>query len=326
MVLIHEFGHFILAKKYGVLVHEFSIGMGPKLFSFGKGETKYSLRLLPLGGFVKLEGEGEIEKSDNPRSFSNLSPLKRIAILISGAVMNLILGILLFTIINFSIGITPSEIKSITTEIEGFKTELKPGDEIISLNSTKVHTFKDVALYMDRFQGGDIDITLKRNGIKKNLTITPAKTDYGYLLGVIFENRKGSFFENIEYAMYDTIYIVKAVFLSLSDLITGKLGINSLSGPVEIVAVVDDVTKNSNEFTLINILLLFAMITVNLGVFNLLPFPALDGGSIVFSLYELITKKRVKPEIIGYAGFVGFALLMLLAVFVTAGDIRDIIK
>lgn len=326
MVLVHEFGHFAVAKKYGVLVHEFAIGMGPKIFSFGKGETKYSLRLLPLGGFVKLEGEGELEENDNPRSFSNLPPIKRIAILISGALMNVLLGILLFTIINFQTGISPAEIKGIVPEMENVQTVLKPQDKIIKLGNTKVHNFKDVALYMSRFQGGDLGVTVKRNGKKVQLTVSPVKTESGYLLGVIFESKKGTYLENLQHAIYDTVYIVKAVFFSLSDLLFGKVGVGSLSGPVEIVSVVGEVTKEINDFTYINIFMLFAMITVNLGVFNLLPFPALDGGSIVFALYELLTKKKIKPEIIGYAGAVGFALLMLLALVVTVGDIRDIIK
>ena len=325
MVLIHEFGHFAVAKKYGVLVHEFAIGMGPKLFSFGKGETKYSLRLLPLGGYVKLEGEGELEENNNPRSFSNLSPIKRIAILVSGALMNLLLGILLFAVINASIGISTTTIKNISFD-DDFQTALKPQDEIISLNNTRVHTFKDVALFMSRFQGGKINVTVKRDQKIEKFTVNPRKTDNGYLLGAMFESRRGSFIENIQHAVYDTIYIVKAVFFSLSDLITGKIGINSLSGPVEIVSVVKDVTTEVNSITIINILMLFAMITVNLGVFNLLPFPALDGGSIVFAFYELITRKKVKPEIVGYAGFIGFILLMALAVIVTVGDIRAIIK
>ena len=261
MVFLHELGHFIAAKRFGVLVHEFAIGMGPKLVSFGKGETKYSLRLLPIGGYVRLEGEGELEENDNPRSFSNLAPIKRIIILFAGAFMNILLGFLLFTFINLNAGIVP-----------------------------------------------------------------PFKTDYGYKLGVVFETKKGNFFECAEFAVYDTIYITKAVIFALGDLISGRVGINSLSGPVEIVSVVGSVASTQSDYTFISVLMLFAMITVNLGVFNLLPFPALDGGSIIFALYELITKRKVKSEIVGYASMIGFALLMILAVIVTVGDITDLIK
>lgn len=324
MISLHELGHFIAAKRFGVLVHEFSIGMGPKLFSFGKGETKYSLRLFPIGGYVKLEGENDIEENDHPRSFSNLAPLKRIIILLSGALMNVLLGFIIFTIINASAGIVPSIIGEIPQEYTSNEGVFYPGDEIVKLDNTRVHTADDVSLFMSRTDG-DFSITLKRNGnehIIKNFKAY--STEAGFKLGVVFKQEKASFIRNARFAFYDTIYITKAVVYALADLVTGKVGMNALSGPVEIVSVVDTVASQKNDYTYLSILYLFAMITVNLGVFNLLPFPALDGGSIVFALYELITKKKVKSEIVGYASLVGFALLMVLAVFVTAGDILDL--
>lgn len=326
MIFLHELGHFITAKRFGVFVHEFSIGMGPKLFSFGKGETKYSLRLFPIGGYVKLEGENDIEENNNPRSFSNLTPLKRIAILVAGALMNIILGFIIFTIINTNAGIVPTVIGEIPEEYVQNNERFMPGDEIVKLNNTRVHTADDVSLFMSR-SDGDFSITLKRD--KKEHIIENFKayeTEHGYKLGVVFKGEKASFIKNAQFAVYDTVYITKAVVYALSDLITGKVGMNALSGPVEIVSVVDAVTSQQNDYTYLSILYLFAMITVNLGVFNLLPFPALDGGSIVFALYELLTKKKVKSEIVGYASLIGFALLMALAVFVTAGDILDLIK
>lgn len=326
MVFLHELGHFIAAKRFGVLVHEFAIGMGPKLVSFGKGETKYSLRLLPIGGYVRLEGEGELEENDNPRSFSNLAPIKRIIILFAGAFMNILLGFLLFTFINLNAGIVPAVIESIPQEYSAEQTPFIKGDEILKLDNTKIHTFDDVSLFMSRCDE-EISVTIKRDGQVKEITnFKPFKTEYGYKLGVVFETKKGSFFECAEFAVYDTIYITKAVIFALGDLISGRVGINSLSGPVEIVSVVGSVASTQSDYTFISVLMLFAMITVNLGVFNLLPFPALDGGSIIFALYELITKRKVKSEIVGYASMIGFALLMILAVIVTVGDITDLIK
>lgn len=325
MVFLHELGHFIAAKRFGVLVHEFAIGMGPKLLSFGKGETKYSIRLFPIGGYVKLEGEGEIEENDNPRSFSNLAPLKRIIILVSGAFMNILLGFLLFTIINLNTGIVPSVISDVAEEYREESVFLK-GDEIIKLDNTRIHSFDDVSLFMSR-SDDTIDVTIKRDGeIKVFDDFKPFKTDYGYKLGVVFNNEKAEILKCARFAVYDTIHITKAVIFALYDLISGKVGMDALSGPVEIVAVVGSVASEKNEYTFMTILMLFAMITVNLGVFNLLPFPALDGGSIIFSLYELITKRKVKSEIVGYASIIGFALLMILALFVTVGDITDLLK
>ncbi|MBE7054579.1 MAG: RIP metalloprotease RseP [Ruminococcaceae bacterium] len=328
MIFLHELGHFITAKRFGVLVHEFAIGMGPKLFSFGKGETKYSLRLLPIGGYVKLEGENDTQENDNPRAFSNLPPLKRIIILVSGALMNVVLGFIIFLCINMSIGITPSVIDKIPDEFVSKQIHLKSGDEIIRLDNTRIHMHDDVSLFMGRYNGDKtIDITVKRDGnLVKISDFQPIKTDTGYMLGVQFVHENSSFLRSAQFAVYDTIYITKAVLFALLDLFTGKVGVNTLSGPVEIVSVVGSVTSQQSPYTYLSVLMLFAMITVNLGVFNLLPFPALDGGSIVFALYELITKKKIKSEVIGYATMVGFALMMLLALYVTAGDIIDLVK
>ena len=143
---------------------------------------------------------------------------------------------------------------------------------------------------------------------------------------MIFQAQKANFFTSVKYAFYDAVHITKSVLYAVGDLITGKVGINSLSGPVEIVSVVDGVTSQKNDYTYLAVLMLFGMITVNLGVFNLLPFPALDGGSIIFALYELITRKKVKGEIVGYISAAGFILLMILAVYVTVGDILTIVK
>ena len=326
MVVLHELGHFILAKSFGVQVHEFAVGMGPKIVSFGRGETKYSLRLFPIGGFVKLEGENELEENDNPRSFSNLKPFKRILVLLAGAVMNILLGILIFAFINIKTGVTPSVIKDIAPEYKAEQTLFLPDDKIVKMDSTNIHTYDDVAFFMSRSDGSEILVTIEREGKKQQIAVTPRKTELGYKLGVIFEAQKANIFTAVRYAFYDAYHITKSVLYAVGDLITGRVGLNALSGPVEIVSVVDGVTSQKSDYTYLAVLMLFGMITVNLGVFNLLPFPALDGGSIIFALYELITRKKVKGEIIGYISAAGFVLLMILAVYVTVGDILAIVK
>jgi len=327
MIMLHELGHFITAKKFGVLVHEFALGMGPKLVSFKKGETLYSIRLFPIGGFVRLEGENEMEENDNPRSFSNLHPFKRIIVLIAGAFMNVLLGFIIFTIINTTVGITPSVVKSIPEEFVDVQENFQIGDEIVKLNNTRIHTFDDVSLFMSRYDKDVLDVTLKRDGeILRLKKIELFKTEAGNLLGVGFQAEKATLLECAENALYDTAYISKAVILALYDLVRGSVSLDTLSGPVEIVSTVDQVVSTKSNYTYLSILMLFAMITVNLGVFNLLPFPALDGGSIIFALYELITRRKIKSEIVGYASIIGFVLLMLLAVVVTAGDVLDLIK
>ena len=329
MIFIHELGHFVTAKRFGVLVHEFSIGMGPKIFSFGKGETKYSLRMLPLGGYVKLEGENDTEENSNPRAFSNLKPLKRIAVLISGALMNILLGFLIFTFINFKTGVMPSTVKDIPSDFASLQVNFQTGDKILKLNDSKIRTYDDVSLYMSRYKKDTIDITIERAG--KIISLDDAKlirSGERYMLGVSFAAEDASLLKSAEFAVYDTCFISKSVVYAVADLLTGKESIDSLSGPVEIVSVVGTVTneENRNAYTYLSVLMLFAAISVNLGIFNLIPFPALDGGSILFALYELITRKKIKNEIIGYAGFIGFALLMLLAIYVTAGDIIALLK
>ena len=330
MIFLHELGHFIAAKRFGVLVHEFSIGMGPKLFSRKSGETQYSVRLFPIGGYVKLEGETQTEEeqdANNPRSFINLTPIKRIIILAAGAFMNVLLGFIIFTIINMNTGVTPSKVYSVPEEFSQSSSYFQPGDELVKLDNTRVHTFNDVALFMSRCNKDEISVTLRRDGkVIVYDNFKPLETKYGRMLGISFGRQEASILKSAEFAVYDTVYITKAVFFAIGDLFTGKAPVSSLSGPVEIVSVVGDVASVKDEYTYLNILMLFAMITVNLGVFNLLPFPALDGGSIIFALYELITRKKVKNEIIGYATTIGFVLLMVLAVFVTAGDVIDLVK
>ena len=308
MIFIHEFGHFIAAKKFGVLVHEFSIGMGPKLFSKKGKETVYSLRLLPIGGYVKLEGENTLEEeqdANNPRSFMNLHPLKRIIVLFAGAFMNVLLGFVLLTIINANTGVTPSIVHSVPEEYISSGSVFKENDEILKLNNTRVHTYEDISLYMSRYNKSEMTVTVKRNGEIKEFKDYPLfKTDDGYMLGVTFAREKASLLKSAQFAVYDTGYIIKAVFFALGDLFTGNAPMSSLSGPVEIVSVVGEVAETRNEYTIINILMLFAMITINLGVFNLLPFPALDGGTIIFALYELITRKKANNQIVGYDSIV----------------------
>lgn len=325
MVMLHEAGHFITAKKFGVTVHEFSIGMGPLLFKWGKGETQYSLRLLPLGGYVKLEGEGE--ESDDPKAFSNISPLKRIVILAAGAAMNVFLGFLCFVIIN---NVNPyaysTTIDAVVENSAAYEAGLQAGDRIIRLDNTRVYTKSDVDLFMmDEHE--TIRLTYMRGDEKATVSLTPQKGEDGrVIIGFVPEIEELSFFESMEYAYYDTRYVVKAVMYSLKELFTGGAKVSDLSGPVGVVQVVDQTTEQvADEYgpmmLLVVLLNLFGMISVNLGVFNLLPFPALDGGSIIFAFIELVTRKKQNPNIIGYINLIGLALILGLGIFVMFSDI-----
>ncbi len=327
MVMLHELGHFLTAKRFGVTVHEFSIGMGPLVLKWGKGETQYSLRLLPLGGYVKLEGEDE--ESDNPRAFSNISPVKRICILVAGAVMNILLGFLCFVIIN---NVYPrAQVPVISSIVEDSAAEqagLMVGDEIIKLNNTRVATWSDVNLFM-MDSPEEVEVTYLRDGEKMKVTLTPAMHSGRRLIGFTSTVKELSFAERLKYSYYDTRYVIKAVLVSVKMLFTGEAKVSDMSGPVGVVQVVGDAAESAKPYgslaVVMQILMLFGMISVNLGVFNLLPFPALDGGSIIFAFVELVTRRKLKQEVLGYINLAGLALILGLGIFIMFSDIMKLL-
>lgn len=329
MVCMHELAHMLTAKKFGILCHEFSIGMGPKLFSWGKGETKYRLRLLPIGGFVQMEGEGE--ESSDPRAFGNQAWWKRLIVLAAGAISNIAFGWILFCIIAASWGIVPSTVESVP---EAYKetSAFCQGDEILKIGKTRVHSQNDILMSLSMSEDDEVDVTVRRNGEKIVFPASVHETGSGRVLGVYLKSVKNpTLIQSLQYGAYDSVYIVKAVFWAVRDLVLGRQSIDSLSGPVEMVAVVDGVMQSQpvnpqNDFRLMILLNLFAMISVNIGVFNLLPIPALDGGQILFTVAEKISGKKIKPEITGAVNFVFLVLLMLLALAVTCGDIIGLVK
>ncbi len=333
MICIHEMGHMVAAKCFGVYVKEFSIGMGPKLFSIRPRETVYSLRLLPIGGYVQMEGEGYDgdgeEPVDTSRSFRHLKPWKRFIILAAGATLNVILGLVIFAVVNINSSVVPTVI---TGPSEGYEkvSVFKAGDEILRVGGSRTHTYQDVVMKLSEpeIQKRDsVDVVVRRDGKKLTLDAPLYGKEGGKLMMVGFEAiYKPGFFTSLRYAVYDTGFVVKAVVGAVGDLITGRQSVDSLSGPVEIVSVVDDVSSAKSPYTWLSLLSLFALITVNLGVFNLLPIPALDGGQILFLLIEKIIGKEIKPSVAGTINTVFFALLMLLAVYVTVDDIAGLIK
>ncbi len=327
MVMLHELGHFLTAKRFGVTVHEFSIGMGPLLCKWGKGETQYSIRLLPLGGYVKLEGEEE--ESDNPRAFSNISPIKRICILVAGAAMNVLLGFLCFVIINNTYPrVQVPTISSIVENSAAEEAGLQVGDEIIKLNKTPVATQSDVNLFM-MGKPDKVDVTYLRDGEKRVTTLYPTIQNGRLLIGFTSSRKELSFLETLEFSWYDTRYVVKAVFVSIKMLFTGQAKVSDMSGPVGVVQIVGSATESASPHgalaVVMQLLMLFAMISVNLGVFNLLPFPALDGGSIIFAFIELVTRKKLKQEVLGFINLAGLALILGLGIFIMYSDIMKLL-
>lgn len=321
LILIHEFGHFIAAKLLGVRVNEFAIGFGPKLFKWGKGETKYAVNLVPLGGYCAMEGEDEASGDD--RAFCNKKPWRRFLIVVMGAVFNLILGLVL-------VGITliPQD-KFATTVVSAFQENavssqygLREGDKIIEVDGRHIFTTYDLSYAFSNIDGNAIDITVKRDGKRVELEgvkFGSEKIDGINYLTVDFyvEPQEKNFFSFIGHTFDTAVSYCAVVYRSLIDLVTGRYGISAMSGPVGLTAAIGNVAKQN----LMNLIPIMALITINLGLFNLLPLPALDGGRLVFILFEMIFKRPVPQKFEAVVHAVGFALLIGLMLLVTAKDI-----
>lgn len=323
IIFIHEFGHFITAKMCKMTVHEFSIGMGPKLFGFGK-KTRYSLRLLPVGGFVSLEGENG--DSDDPNAFCHKSLFKRFIVLVSGAFMNILLGFLIFVVIFSSSSVISNKTGDIIADSPFDKAGIEKGDTIVYMEgdtiSLSVHSYRDISLFMYLNGDSTAKITFERDGEEFTKTITPMKTEKGsVILGFNVTYMEHDFYSVVSAAFWECIFVIKSVFLSVWLLIKGVFPASSVSGPVGIVSEIG----KAAEYGWRNVLNLAGLISVNLGVMNLLPIPALDGGRILFLIIEKIRGKKMKPETEGMINFVFFAILILLMLIITFSDVNKLI-
>ncbi len=327
LIFIHELGHFLTAKAAGVKVNEFALGMGPALFKFRKGETQYALRLFPIGGYVQMEGEDQ--DSEDPRAFQKKPVWKRMIIVAAGGIMNLLLGFTLLLII-----IAPQDVLASTT-ISQFddnavtqQTGLQVGDRITSINGTAVFVDTDLTFNILRDQDGVMDVGVERNGEKIVLHDVHVKMVEDEDGTKLFESDfkvvpiQNNFWESVKWAAGRTVSVARLVWLSLVDLITGNVGMEQLSGPVGTANAI----SNAASQGLSSLMTITVLITVNLGVFNLLPIPALDGGRLFFLLIEAIRRKPINPKYEGYVHAAGLVLLLGLMAFITFGDIVRIIS
>lgn len=328
LIFIHEFGHFICARLCGVAIKEFAIGMGPKLFSWKskKYGTQYGLRLFPIGGFVSMEGEDEA--SENENAFCNKSLWKRILIVIAGPVMNILLGFLLMFILVFSQGVVISTTVSHFYDGALSNEQLQVGDTIEKVGKVKVHTGNEL-VYEIMNQGYEpVDLTVIRNGEKIVLEDVsfPVFEDSGAVFGnydfAPEYDPDPSLGEYIRHAFYRSVSTVKMIYDSLFDLITGRYGLNAVSGPVGVTEVIGEAAKTGTY----NLIYVVIVISINLGVFNLIPFPALDGGRLLFLVIEAIRRKPIKREVEGYINFVGMMLLFAFMIFVTLKDVIQLFR
>ncbi len=324
IITVHEFGHFITAKLFKVKVPEFSIGFGPTIFKKKKGETQYSLRVFPLGGYVKMEGEDE--SSNDKNALCNKPVWQRMIIVSAGAVLNILMGVIIYTII-YSTQISRMPVLTVDSVVENTPAfeQMLPGDKIVGVNGNRTWYYKDFKFLINTISPQEeMQITIQREGKEKVVAITPrfnAENDM-YEIGIIMKTEKINFLSGIKYGIYETFYIIKIIFYSLFMLLTGKLGMNGVSGPVGTVNVISQ-AASMGFMPFIN---LFAMLTVNVGIFNLLPFPALDGGRVFFMLIELIRRKPIDPEKEGMVHFAGLMILLIFMLIVTVNDVSLIVK
>jgi regulator of sigma E protease len=349
LVAIHELGHFTVAKLCGIQVNEFAIGMGPRLFKLKKGETVYSLRCFPIGGFCAMEGEDD--SSDNPRAFNNKSVPKRMAVIVAGATMNIILGFILVIITTCMQEKIPElTIAEFHDGASSHECGLEIGDEIISVNGMNILTDSDISYKLSNTKDDVFNVIVKRNGKKIELENVKFYYQYQYYVDeesqsyvkvdnpdeytgeqplqtaesrfdfYVDSSEKG-FFNVLEYSAKETASIGRLIWISLIDIIKGKYGISDMSGPVGLATAIGQATDLGIGY----LLNLITFITINLGIFNLLPLPALDGGRFVFLIIEAVRRKPIPPEKEGMIHFVGLALFMLLTVVVTFSDIKKLL-
>ncbi len=328
IIIFHELGHFLFAKKCGVKVNEFTLGLGPTLISWGKGETKYCLKLLPFGGSCVMEGEDE--ESDSDRAFNKKSLWERFQIVFAGPLFNFILAYILSVVYIAALGVNDATISDV---MEGYAAEeagMKAGDTIISINGYNVHFYNEISIYTFLHPNAEsYHIVYSRDGEKHETELVPTYSEETgrKMIGIIktADYKKVSPVGVLKYAAYEIKYQIYVTLSSLKMLFTGQISVNEVSGPVGVVTTISDVYDQSISsglfYVFINLLSIAILLTANLGVMNLLPFPALDGGRILLFIIEGIRGKKMKPEIENGINLVGFALLMVLMVVVMYNDI-----
>lgn len=411
LIIVHELGHFVMAKFNGIKVEEFAIGMGPKIFSVQGKETKYSIGILPIGGYVKMLGEEEDVEDD--RSFSSKSPLRRISVILAGAIMNFLLALVIFTLILSKNGYAIPEVGEVQSNTPAYEAGLQTGDKFLNIDGDKVFSADDVSVAMSMSKGEPLDIVIERDGEVKEVTMTTKENSQKrYSIGIYFAQKNGellpeigevknntpasqaglqsgdkilsingneivsakdisnaigmskgetidislerggeilelkvtpeentekiydigftfakeenpTFMQGLKQSFKQTTTLVNQTFKGLKMIVTGKANLKTdVGGPVTIIKMSGQAAKSGFW----NLMYFTAFISVNLAVFNLLPFPALDGGWTVILLIELITRKKVPEKIVATVNYIGIMALFGLMILVTVKDILFPIK
>ena len=302
LVFFHELGHFIVAKLSDIKVNEFSLGFGPQIIGIKSKETHYSIRILPFGGYVKMEGEDS--QTNDPRAFNNKSPLTRLGVILAGPLMNFVLAILLLAIIGFFSGVTSTQV-TVTPGDPAELSGIQNYDKIYAIDNYRVNSWEEVVEIISSKPNQEITVTVIRDGKYIDYSVK-TKVEPGTQRGIIGIKtviQKHSIIESIKYGFEKTFWILKMILLGIFQMLTGKVKAE-IVGPVGMVHIVGEAAKTG----VYQLLYIAAIISANLGMFNLFPVPALDGGRGIFLMVEMLRGKPVEPEKEGLIHFIGFAL------------------
>lgn len=330
IILFHEFGHFLLAKLNKITVVEFSLGMGPRLLSFEAGGTRYSWKLLPFGGSCMMLGEDGEEEEEG--SFGSKSVWARMSVIAAGPIFNFLLAFIMALFIVGNLGYDVPVLLNVTEGMPAADAGLQAGDRIVKMNGKRIHLYREVQNYSMFHQGETVIFQYERDGELHEATVTPELTNGSYKYGIggnINYRQKTNVLETLEYSAYEVYYWIDTTISSLGLLFKGGVQLDDMSGPVGVVDAIGTTYQESRDegafYVWMNLLNIAILLSANLGVMNLLPIPALDGGRLIFLIVEAIRRRRVEPELEAKIHFAGLMLLMLLMVVVMFNDVKKLI-
>ncbi|NLX91234.1 MAG: RIP metalloprotease RseP [Firmicutes bacterium] len=323
LIFVHELGHFLVAKWAKIRVLEFALGFGKELLTWEKGETRYSLRLFPLGGFCRMLGE---DPEDLPQegNFQEKPLLNRFAVIAAGSVMNFLLAVVLFSLLFFLIvgvpGTDSTRVGAVLPQSRAFEAGIRENDLILAIDGVKMNNWNSVVSKINSSPGKELTIHIERNQQDIFISVVPEEKDGRGLIGITPVYEKYNFFSSIVLGVDYFFFWIKLIFVGLYQMITGIIP-PDVTGPVGIVGVIGEVMQEGIS----NLFSLTAVISINLGIINLLPIPALDGSRLVFLLLEGIRGKPIDPKKEGFIHFIGFTFLILLMIFIAFQDITRLI-
>lgn len=340
IIIIHEYGHFVVARKCGVFVEEFSIGMGPKIYSKTKNETIYSIRVFPLGGYCKMKGEDSCEE-DSKDSFYNKTILQKLAVIFAGPLMNFILAFVIFLFFALTSGFATTTVKEVLPNYPAQQAGILKGDKIYKINNKKIKINEDISYYINEFGKNEVEIFVYRNGQKLKFNVKPVLTqDKRYVIGLASDVKapmlskntenisKAGFFESINNSFWNMIFNIKITIAGVLKLFTFQVSFDEVMGPIGLAPIISEtynVSLKTGVWTMILTMLnITAIFSANIGVMNLLPIPALDGGRILFLLIELVRGKAIPQEKEGVIHFIGFVILLAFGIFIAFKDLFKI--